>query len=42
MIASSCIQLIQKDWHLIHKALGMMSFDNEHQEAVAFSAWLRV
>jgi hypothetical protein len=39
MLASSCIQLIQKDWHLIHEVMGMMSFENEHEEAAAFSAW---
>jgi hypothetical protein len=39
MLASSCIQLIQKEWHLVHKVMRMMSFENEHEEAAAFSAW---
>lgn len=39
MIASSCIQLIQKDRHLVHKVMNMMLFENEHEEVAAFSAW---
>ena len=39
MIASSCIQLIQKDLQLVHKVMGMMLFENEHEEAAAFNAW---
>jgi hypothetical protein len=39
MIASSCMQLIQKDWHLVHEVMGMFSFENEHEEALAFNAW---